>query len=93
MLKNQIEEFKSGIINKTLMDEAVDNGMKYGLWVKYPTSLFYFFSKINMQQVLEQMNTGTHFNFYGPDYDFFLNSDSLFSAWFINGSIESASEG
>jgi len=43
MSKNQIEEFKSGIIDKTVMGEAVDNyGMKYAIWVKYPTSLFHY---------------------------------------------------
>jgi len=41
--ENQIEVFRSGIINKTLMDEAVDNfGMKCAIMVKYPPSLFHF---------------------------------------------------
>jgi hypothetical protein len=40
--ENQIELFRSGIIDKTMMDEAVDNfGMKYAIWVKYPPSLFH----------------------------------------------------
>jgi hypothetical protein len=38
---NQIEIFRSGIIDKTAMNEAVDNfGMKYAIWVKSPLSLF-----------------------------------------------------
>ncbi|HKJ32623.1 MAG TPA: hypothetical protein VKA34_12385 [Balneolales bacterium] len=43
MAENQIELFRSGIIDKTVMGEAVDNyGMKYAIWVKYPTSLFHY---------------------------------------------------
>ena len=39
--ENQIEVFRSGIIDKTAMNEAVDDfGMKYAIWVKYPLSLF-----------------------------------------------------
>jgi hypothetical protein len=38
---NQIEVFRSGIIDKTAMNEAVDDfGMKYAIWVKYPLSIF-----------------------------------------------------
>ena len=38
---NQIEVFRSGIIDKTAMNEAVDDfGMKYAMWVKYPLSIF-----------------------------------------------------
>ena len=41
--ENQIELFRSGIIDKTVMDEAVnDLGMKYAIWVKYPLSLFHY---------------------------------------------------
>ena len=41
--ENQIELFRSGIIDKTVMDEAVDDlGMKYAIWVKYPLSLFHY---------------------------------------------------
>jgi len=41
MSENQIEVFQSGIIDKTVMYEAVDNfGMKYAIWVKYSFSLF-----------------------------------------------------
>ena len=41
--ENLIEVFKSGIIDKTVMNEAVDNlGMKYAKWVKYPPSLFHY---------------------------------------------------
>ena len=41
--ENQIELFRSGIIDKTVMYEAVDNfGMKYAIWVKYPPSLFHY---------------------------------------------------
>jgi hypothetical protein len=40
---NQIELFRSGIIDETVMDEAVDNlGMKYAKWGKYPPSLFHY---------------------------------------------------
>jgi len=43
MSENQIEVFRSGIIDNTLMDEAVDNfGVKCAIWVKYPPSLFHF---------------------------------------------------
>jgi hypothetical protein len=39
--ENQIEVFRSGIIDKTAMYEAGDDfGMKYAIWVKYPLSLF-----------------------------------------------------
>ena len=39
--ENQIEVFRSGIIDKTAMNEAVDDfGMKYAIWVKYPLSIF-----------------------------------------------------
>jgi hypothetical protein len=39
--ENQIEVFRSGIIDKTAMNEAVDDfGMKYAMWVKYLLSLF-----------------------------------------------------
>ena len=39
--ENQIKASQSGIIDKTVMNEAVDNlGMKYAIWVKYPLSLF-----------------------------------------------------
>jgi len=39
--ENQIEVFRSGIIDKTAMSEAVDDfGMKYAKWVKYPLSIF-----------------------------------------------------
>ncbi len=39
--ENQIELLRSGIIDKTVMYEAVDDfGMKYAKWVKYPLSLF-----------------------------------------------------
>ncbi len=38
--ENQIDVFRSGIIDKTAMCEAVDDfGMKYAIWVKYPLSL------------------------------------------------------
>ena len=41
--ENQIEVFRSGIIDKTEMYEAVDSfGMKYAIWVKYPPSLFHY---------------------------------------------------
>ena len=41
--ENQIVILRSGIIDKTGMDEAVDNfGMKYAIWVKYPPSLFHY---------------------------------------------------
>ena len=41
MSENQIEVFRSGIIDKTAMYEAGDDfGMKYANWVKYPLSLF-----------------------------------------------------
>jgi hypothetical protein len=41
--ENQVEVFRSGIIDKTAMNEAVDNfGMKYAIWVKYPPSLFHY---------------------------------------------------
>jgi hypothetical protein len=43
MSENQIEVFRSGIIDKTVMCEAADNfGMKYAIWVKYPSSLFHY---------------------------------------------------
>ena len=33
--------YRSGIIDKTEMNEAVEYlGMKYAVWVKYPLSLF-----------------------------------------------------
>jgi len=39
--ENQIDVFRSGIIDKTAMNEGVDDfGMKYAIWVKYPLSLF-----------------------------------------------------
>ena len=39
--ENQIKASQSGIIDKTVMNEAGDNlGMKYAKWVKYPLSLF-----------------------------------------------------
>ncbi len=39
--ENQIEVFRSGIIDKTAMNEAVDDfGMKCAIWVKYPHSIF-----------------------------------------------------
>ncbi len=39
--ENQIEVFRSGIIDKTAMNEAVDDfGMKCAKRVKYPLSLF-----------------------------------------------------
>jgi hypothetical protein len=39
--ENQIEVLRSGIIDKTAMNEAVDDlGMKYAIGVKYPLSLF-----------------------------------------------------
>ena len=41
--ENQIKVSRSGIIDKTVMNEAVDNlGMKYAIWVKYPPSLFHY---------------------------------------------------
>ena len=41
MSENQIEVFQSGIIDKTVMYEAVDKfSMKYAIWVRYPFSLF-----------------------------------------------------
>jgi len=41
--ENQIELLRSGIIDKTVMYEAVDDfGMKYAIWVKYPPSLFHY---------------------------------------------------
>ena len=43
MSENQIEVLRSGIIDKTVMCEAVDNfGMKYAIWVKYRPPLFYY---------------------------------------------------
>ena len=40
--ENQIELLRSGIIDKTVMCEAVDDfGMKYAIWVKYPLSRFH----------------------------------------------------
>ena len=39
--ENQIKVSRSGIIDKTEMNEAVEYlGMKYAIWVKYPLSLF-----------------------------------------------------
>ncbi|MDH3566258.1 MAG: hypothetical protein OEM61_02755, partial [Desulfobacteraceae bacterium] len=39
--ENQIKASQSGIIDKTVMNEAGDNlGMKYAIWLKYPLSLF-----------------------------------------------------
>ena len=41
--ENQIKVSRSGIIDKTEMNEAVDNlGMKYAIWVKYRLSLFHY---------------------------------------------------
>ena len=39
--ENQIEVFRSGIIDKTVMDEAAENfGIEHAKWVKYPASIF-----------------------------------------------------
>jgi hypothetical protein len=41
--ENQIKVSRSGIIDKTEMNEAVDNlGMKCAIWVKYRLSLFHY---------------------------------------------------
>jgi hypothetical protein len=41
--------YRSGIIDKTKMYEAVDNlGMKYAIWVKYPLSLFIIITVSNI---------------------------------------------
>ena len=41
--ENQIVVSQCGIIDKTVMCEAVDNfGMKYAIWVKYPPSFYHY---------------------------------------------------
>ncbi len=46
---NQMVIFRCGIVDKTVMYEAVDNfGMKYAKWVKYPPSLFIIITVSNI---------------------------------------------